>query len=207
MKHLVLSLLLCLLSSAPVLADGLEDFLGELDRQAASDRAGFSESVGRHYGIPAREVEDVMRSTGRASDAFMIFELGRMTGLSRDRVMRTYEDRKGQGWGAMAQEMGIKPGSEEFHALKRGDFEYRRGYSDKRDGKGKGKGSDDSYDDQSRDKGKGKGSDDSYEDQSRGKGKGQGSGSGKGGKGSAVEDELLPKGQGSGQGGGKGKKK
>lgn len=139
MKNVILCLVFCLLFAGTAMADELESFLDELDRQAAADSGGFAESIGRYYGVPTREIQDVMQRTSRASDAFMIFELGKMTGLSRDRVMRTYEDRKGQGWGAMAQDMGIKPGSEEFHALKRGDFEYRRDHS----GHGKGKDRDD----------------------------------------------------------------
>jgi hypothetical protein len=65
-----LSLLLCLLSSAPVLADGWKIFLGELDRQAASDRAGFSESVAVTTASRPAKWKDVMRSTGRAFRRF-----------------------------------------------------------------------------------------------------------------------------------------
>ena len=183
------------------MADDLDIFLDDLDNQAREDRGGYVDSIGHHFGIPAREVEDVLRSSRRPSDAFMIFELGRSLGLDRDRVMRTYEGGKGKGWGAMAQEMGIKPGSKEFHALKRGDFNYSR--SNYRKG---GKGYDDRYDDDR----KGKGYDDDDRGQGGGKGKGKnddspgGKGGGKGKKGS--DDEFIPGSQGGGQGGGKGKK-
>jgi hypothetical protein len=33
-------------------------------------------------------------------------------------VLRDYEQNRGQGWGVIAQRMGIKPGSPAFHALK-----------------------------------------------------------------------------------------
>ena len=34
-----------------------------------------------------------------------------------DRVLREYRTSKGKGWGVIAQSLGIKPGSAEFHAL------------------------------------------------------------------------------------------
>ena len=200
MKKLIFVLFMCLACAGQAMADDLDIFLVDLDNHAREDRVGYVDSVGHHFGIPAREVEDVLRRTSRPSDAFMIFELGRMLGLDRDRVMRTYEGGKGKGWGVMAQEMGIKPGSKEFHALKRGEFNYSRS-NYRKDGKG--------YDDRYDDDRKGKGYDDDR-GQGGGKGKGKnddspgGKGGGKGKKGS--DDEFIPGSQGGGQGGGKGKK-
>lgn len=214
MKKLIFVLFMCLSCAGQAMADDLDIFLDDLDNQAREDRVGYVDSIGHHFGIPAREVEDVLRSSRRPSDAFMIFELGRSLGLDRDRVMRTYEGGKGKGWGAMAQEMGIKPGSKEFHALKRGDFNYSRSnyrkggrdYGDDRYDDRKRKGyDDDRYDDR-----KDKGYDDDDRGQGGGKGKGKnddspgGKGGGKGKKG--ADDELIPGSQGGGQGGGKGKK-
>jgi hypothetical protein len=34
----------------------------------------------------------------------------------------TYQASKGKGWGVIAKELGIKPGSPAFHALKEGNF-------------------------------------------------------------------------------------
>jgi hypothetical protein len=51
---------------------------------------------------------------------------------------------KGKGWGVIAKNLGIKPGSAEFHALKRGDLSFTgepgAGEGQKGQGKGKGKG-------------------------------------------------------------------
>jgi hypothetical protein len=53
-----------------------------------------------------------------------------------------YKQSKGKGWGVIAKELGIKPGSPEFHALKRGDFAFtgEPGGGGESHGKGKGKG-------------------------------------------------------------------
>jgi hypothetical protein len=52
----------------------------------------------------------------------MCFQIGLMTGRSPRAVAEIFNHNRQKGWGAMAKELGIKPGSAEFHALKRGDF-------------------------------------------------------------------------------------
>jgi hypothetical protein len=54
-------------------------------------------------------------------------------------VVQTYQTHKGKGWGVIAKELGIKPGSREFHALKNGDLTFGETPGDG-PGKGKGKG-------------------------------------------------------------------
>lgn len=148
MKQRILALFLILSCTGTALAGGLDDFLGNLNAQAYADRHGAVASVGSHFGVPFGDVELIIGTTGSLADAFMILQLGRMTGLPRTRVMDVYHRRHGQGWGVVAQELGIKPGSSQFHAFKRGDFGYvqagsnhGRGSSEKPDhGQGAGKG-------------------------------------------------------------------
>lgn len=135
-KILVLFFLLC---ATPALADGLDTFLDNLSVQAAADRNGFAVSVGTHFGIPRTRVDMMLGSVACPADAFMIFQLGRMTGWPVERIMPIYNRHRGQGWGVMAQEMGIKPGSREFHALKNGDFGYNSPRANQSGGQSKGK--------------------------------------------------------------------
>ena len=60
-----------------------------------------------------------------------------MSGQPTEDVVRKYKSGKGQGWGALAKSLGIKPGSKEFKALKSGDDLYDK--SDKGGGNGKDK--------------------------------------------------------------------
>jgi len=39
-------------------------------------------------------------------------------------VLKQYKTSKGKGWGVVAQSLGIKPGSAEFQALKKGQDLY-----------------------------------------------------------------------------------
>jgi hypothetical protein len=56
-------------------------------------------------------------------------------------VVDVYKKNRGKGWGVIAKSLGIKPGSPEFHALKRGDDLYTHKEKGKgKGGKGKGKG-------------------------------------------------------------------
>jgi hypothetical protein len=85
----------------------------------------------------------VISSVKEPADAFMVFQLGQMTGRPAETVVQVYKTNRGKGWGVIAKELGIKPGSREFHALKRGDFVLSGapgGGAGEGKGKGKGKG-------------------------------------------------------------------
>jgi hypothetical protein len=47
-----------------------------------------------------------------------MLELGRIAKKPPATVLEVYKKNKSQGWGAVAQAVGIKPGSPEFKALK-----------------------------------------------------------------------------------------
>ena len=163
MKRVIFSLCLLIFCAAPAMADGLDSFLENINIEAASNRHEAGVNIGYHFGVPLSEVESIANIVGSLADAFMILQMGRWTGLSRDRVMREYAAGKGQGWGVIAKRLGIKPGSAEFHALKNGDFGYSPGRSKKGDDHGKIKKNGGGQDDRlmpfghADDKGKGKG--------------------------------------------------
>jgi hypothetical protein len=68
----------------------------------------------------------------------MCFRVGQVASQPVEVVTKEYQTNKGKGWEAIAKNLGIKPGSKEFHALKKGDFNGDD--SDYGKGKGKGKG-------------------------------------------------------------------
>jgi hypothetical protein len=70
----------------------------------------------------------------------MVLRLAEMSRQPADHVIAQYRSGKGQGWGALAKSLGIKPGSQEFHALKRGHDLHGNGDSSTGKGRGKGKG-------------------------------------------------------------------
>ncbi len=142
MKRLILfSISLFLLSPLLAFAGGLEDFLANVNIQARADLPGFSAKISTQFGVPAPKVQAIIQTVQEPADAFMIFQLGQMTGKQPDKVMNVYTPNKKKGWGAIAKELGIKPGSAEFHALKSGNLHFT-GQPDESDnprGKGKNK--------------------------------------------------------------------
>ena len=127
---------------------GLNDFLDNMNEKAIHDIRHFNENLSQHFGLPVPRVEDILRAVINPADAFMCMQLSLMTGKTPETVIKSYRQNKKKGWGNIAKQLGIKPGSDEFHALKQGDFDFDYNMPEKTNKKGKNKG---------KSKGKGKG--------------------------------------------------
>ncbi len=123
-RLLTLCLTAFLFVAGSACAGGLEDFLGRVNVEARADLPGFSARISTRFGVPLPRVDAVLRAVVDPADAFMVFQLGQMARVSPERVLSVYSGHKQQGWGAMAQELGIKPGSADFKALKRGELSW-----------------------------------------------------------------------------------
>lgn len=121
-------------------AGDLDSFLKDLNIQAKADLNGFSARIAAQFQVGDLQVKAVLETVGDPADAFMVFQLGQFSGKPVDHVLQTYKAGKGKGWGALAKELGIKPGSPEFHALKRGDLRLQGGGTSETPGPGKGRG-------------------------------------------------------------------
>jgi hypothetical protein len=82
----------------------------------------------------------VLNNVEKPSDAYLVLRLGEMSKQPIENVIEKYKSDKGKGWGALAKSLGIKPGSKEFHALKRGHDLYDEKPKVKSKDKGKVKG-------------------------------------------------------------------
>src|SRR5262245_50793260 len=94
---------------------GLEDFLGRVNVEARADLGKFAAKVSAQFGVPEARVRVVLSAVSDPADAFMVFQIGEFCHRSSDDVLAAYRSHKGQGWGALAKQLGIKPGSAEFH--------------------------------------------------------------------------------------------
>jgi len=141
MKRMIMFFLsLTLMAPVASFAGGLEDFLSNVNVQARVDLPGFSLKISNQFGVPLPQVQAVIQTVREPADAFMVFQLGQFSGRQPDTVMDVYSRGKGKGWGVIAKELGIKPGSAEFHALKRGDLHFTGAPAGAGDSPGKGKG-------------------------------------------------------------------
>ncbi len=139
---LALSLLVIIVSTASVAHADLDSFLKSVNVQAQTDMKNFSVKLSAQFGVPVPQVEAIIKSVEAPAEAFMVLQLGQMADKQPEVVLQTYQRSKGKGWGELAQELGIKPGSAEFHALKRGELSFtgQPGGGGQREEKGKGKG-------------------------------------------------------------------
>ena len=140
MHRIIFAVLLLALVGAPGVGSAdLGSFLSNINIQAQADLPGFSLKLSAQFGVPVPRVEAVLGMVATPADAFMVFQVGQMAHRPPETVVQTYQTHKGKGWGVIAKELGIKPGSREFHALKNGDLVFGDAPANG-PGKGKGKG-------------------------------------------------------------------
>ncbi len=142
MKHLARLGLLLACQLALVVPAAAADFkwMRDLSVRADADPAGFRASLATRFRLGDLEIDTVIRKAGDYANAYMVLRLSEMSGRSPHYVVDRYHHQRGQGWGVVAKNLGIKPGSREFHALKRGHDLYAMDSSHAGDMKGKGKG-------------------------------------------------------------------
>jgi len=130
-------------SSAQVKA-GDFDWLNNLSIQATADPSGFRVRLGTRFQIGDAQIQAVIGQVNSHADAYMVLRLGELSHRPINDVLGVYRSGQHKGWGKIAKDLGIKPGSSEFHALKRGhDLDYGEGKKSKKSknkGKNKNKG-------------------------------------------------------------------
>ena len=102
--------------------------LGEINDYGRYHRDPFIDEMAGHYGAPRPLLVDLLDHRDWApADVYYACAIAHALGMPCIDVVHEYDRHPGQGWGAVAKRLGIKPGSPAFHALKRGQVEtYRR---------------------------------------------------------------------------------
>jgi hypothetical protein len=145
MKRLGILMILLFMQASiiPIASAGDFDWLNNLNITAEADSSGYRIRLATRFRIGDAEVRAVIGDVDRPSDAYMIFRLGELAHRPVREVLSVYRANRKKGWGVMAKNLGIKPGSREFHALKRGhdlgDGMGNRGRPSPGKGKGNGK--------------------------------------------------------------------
>lgn len=142
LKKLILITLV--LNTFPVVAQyntgsgDLNQTLVTIDADARVDFRVFKADISERYNITETKIGYLSVTIGMsAGDIYMTVELAKVTQKSVDHVMEVYKAHKGKGWGVIARELGIKPGSPEFHALK-GKGKTHKNHGGRHKGKKKG---------------------------------------------------------------------
>jgi hypothetical protein len=93
--------------------------LVEIDANASVNFSLFKSDMSSTYNVTETKINTWSVSFGmKAGDIYFALELARITKKPIDEVVTVYTSNKQKGWGVIAKDLGIKPGSPEFHALK-----------------------------------------------------------------------------------------
>lgn len=116
----------------------LDVTIREINVEAHADLDAFVAEVSVTYQVPEEEVTVMLvEEKMEPAEVFLAVELAEISEKSLETVVTVYKKHKSKGWGAIAKELGIKPGSKEFKALKAGSDSMSSKVKHKRDKKDK----------------------------------------------------------------------
>ena len=108
--------------SAGVVHASVDNYVSDLNIYASKKFGDFRAEISARYGISSTHFEKLLRKVDSPGDLAVSLWVGYKAQKSIDEVIRQYRIRRGQGWGVIAKESGIKPGSKDFKALKSGEL-------------------------------------------------------------------------------------
>lgn len=150
-KKILLSVCGFAMLGSSVLLGADFDWMAALNMRSSSDPYGYKSGLSSRFGTSETQLGLILKSVGAPADAYMVLRLAELSGRHPDYVLKQYQAKKHKGWGVLAKDLGIKPGSSGFKALK-GGHDMRGFDDDRRDNK-----RDDGDRDQDRNKEHGKG--------------------------------------------------
>lgn len=97
----------------------LDANLNDINIKAKTDIKIFKKDLSVEFNINEPKIDKMIVDLKMSpADVYMTLQVAEMTKKDQDVVLKSFTANKDKGWGVIAKEMGIKPGSPEFHALK-----------------------------------------------------------------------------------------
>ena len=91
-----------------------------IDARASADFDTFKTNLSLSFNISERKIDYMAGSLSMSpGEIYLAFDIASLSGNGIDDVITIYQQNRKRGWGYIAQEAGIKPGSQEFHQLKK----------------------------------------------------------------------------------------
>lgn len=95
--------------------------LAKIDEDASANFTYWKKDMSSRTGVSESKITTWSVEFGfKGGDIYLVIEISKITKRPVDEVAKIYRANRAKGWGAIARELGIKPGSPEFHALKKG---------------------------------------------------------------------------------------
>jgi hypothetical protein len=99
----------------------VDNQLNDVNRYGTRYREPFVDEMVRYCGAPRELVNELLVTRRWApGDVYYACSIAHTLGRPCRYVVDEWDRNHGKGWGVVAKELGIKPGSAEFHRLKRG---------------------------------------------------------------------------------------
>lgn len=121
----------------------LDADLNIINSDAKKDITSFKADLSVSFGVSVKKIDYMSSLKMEPGEIYLALEIAKISKRSVDDVIECYKNNKSKGWGYIAKEMGIKPGSAEFHQLKgKSKDKKEKGNSGKshQDNSSKGKG-------------------------------------------------------------------
>jgi len=97
----------------------LDSWLGKINERAKADPDGFIYQLSQKHNIPEVEIRQAREQHNLSyGDTYMATALSRLSKRPVGLVAEDFNKNRGRGWGVMAMNLGIKPGSPEFKQMK-----------------------------------------------------------------------------------------
>ncbi len=118
----------------------LNSALSTLNTTATLNFPEFRTEICVNYNVTEAKIDYLITNIKmEPADVYMTVELAVIAKMPVDRVAAVYQANRDKGWGRIAQELGIKPGSKEFKALKGKALGHADKIKDHSKGRGKNK--------------------------------------------------------------------
>ena len=118
----------------------MDGFLKDVSTKAKENINNFVNDAVQTFNIAKDKVEGLVKIMD-PGDVFMTLQTAQVVNKPVEEVKEAYMKAKDKGWGQIAKDLGIKPGSAEFHALKNKMKDKKeKGGNGNGGGNGKGKG-------------------------------------------------------------------
>lgn len=114
----------------------MDNILKDINTKAKEDLNAFVQNAISTFNTTKDKVEGLLKDLVNPGDVYMVMQTSQVVNKPVDEVKVAYQKNKDKGWGQIAKDLGIKPGSAEFHALK-GKVKNHGNGKDKSKGKGK----------------------------------------------------------------------
>lgn len=115
--------------------------LNQINVSASADFGKFRSELSVGYNISEEKINYYHAELSMPpADIYFALEMSRASHRPIDDVVRIYKVKQKHGWGEIAKDLGIKPGSAEFHALKNKAVKKSGKYKENKGNKGGNKG-------------------------------------------------------------------